>query len=130
MHNARYQRVSATNDLAQIAADYRKNLVNPYTGRNIMVYEYIDEARNLAVSAPMISRGKHTEKRSQKALLSLEFSRKGKRVERAITTWKNCFPMLTSNISFHTTTKPRGFQVTQSRATTRSYLVTFIIAAE
>lgn len=62
VHNASYQRVSATNDLAQIAADYRKNLVNPYTGRNIMVYEYIDEAGNLAVSALMISRGKHTEK--------------------------------------------------------------------
>jgi len=45
-----------------MAADYRKEPVNPYTGRNIMVYEYIDEAGNLAVSAPMIIRGKHNEK--------------------------------------------------------------------
>jgi intein/homing endonuclease len=62
-HNACYQQVGVSNDLAQQALAYRKGLANPLTGRNVMVLEYVTEDGTLATK-PFLSngRGVHTER--------------------------------------------------------------------
>jgi hypothetical protein len=61
VHNACYQRVGLSNDLAQEALEFRKGLTNPLTGRNVMVVEYVTEDGSLATKA-FLSQGRHTER--------------------------------------------------------------------
>lgn len=61
VHNAYYQRVPLSNDLAQQALEYRKSLANPLTGRNVMVIEHVTEDGTLATKV-FLSRGRHTER--------------------------------------------------------------------
>jgi hypothetical protein len=60
-HNACYQRVGVSHDLAQIALEYRRELPNPLTGRNVMVLEYVTKDGTIA-TLPFVSNGRHTER--------------------------------------------------------------------
>lgn len=60
-HNACHIRVGVTDDLAKVAFAYRKSLPNPLTGKNVLVYEYVNKVGTISTKV-LVSAGKHTER--------------------------------------------------------------------